>query len=144
MSAILKCYNTVAAKLSQLSVSDGNLIFVTDTKKIYLDINGLRLCYDTIQVFATDQERLAVLAPTEGFYCVEETNVLWRYSSGSWNRLTPEDIKPVTYGSDPSDFPNKGNSNLLYVTDDASYRWDEGTSSYIMVANKTCWSQMGA
>lgn len=139
MAAILKCYNTVAAKLSQLSVLDGNLIFVTDTKKIYLDINGSRLCYDTIQVFDTDAERLATLAPTEGFYCVEDTCVLWRYSSGSWKRLTPEEIKPVLYGTSVSDFPKEGNENLLYVTDDASYRWDNSLSSYIMVSNKTYW-----
>lgn len=141
MSAILKCYNTVAAKLSQLSVSNGNLIFVTDTKKIYLDINGSRLCYDTIQVFATDKDRLATLAPVEGFYCVEETSVLWRYS-GSWKRLTPEDITPVIYGASASDFPAQGNSKLLYVTDDATYRWDESSSSYVMIANKTCWTDM--
>ena len=38
--AIVKAYNTLQSKLSQLPISDGNLIFVTDTHTIYLDING--------------------------------------------------------------------------------------------------------
>ena len=49
---IVKFYTTVASKLSQLEVRNGNLIFTSDTKQIYLDIHGNRLGYNCIQVFA--------------------------------------------------------------------------------------------
>ncbi len=84
---IVKFYTTVASKLSQLEVRNGNLIFTSDTKQIYLDIHGNRLGYNCIQVFATDTERSALLAPIEGFYFVEETGVMWRYKE-KWVQIS--------------------------------------------------------
>lgn len=48
MSAKVKFYSTVASKLADLPVVDGQMIFVTDTKKFYLDTGGLRLEYSDI------------------------------------------------------------------------------------------------
>ena len=49
--AVVRVYTTVAAKLNKLPVSDGNLVFVSDTRHIYLDYNGLRIKYNCIQEF---------------------------------------------------------------------------------------------
>lgn len=141
MSAIVKFYHTTQSKLAQLPVSDGNLIFVTDTKKMYLDINGNRLGYQDIQILPTETDRTSILAPIEGFYYVEETNILWRYKEG-WKKVTPDNLSPLFFGA-YEDFPPTGNSNVLYISDDATYKWDSLTSTYICVSNKTEWKELG-
>ena len=141
MSAIVKFYHTTQSKLAQLPVSDGNLIFVTDTKKMYLDINGNRLGYQDIQVLPTETDRTTILAPIEGFYYIEETNILWRYKEG-WKKVTPDNLSPLFFGA-YEDFPPTGNSNVLYISDDATYKWDSLTSTYICVSNKTEWKELG-
>lgn len=141
MSAIVKFYHTTQSKLAQLPVSDGNLVFVTDTKKMYLDINGNRLGYQDIQVLPTDTDRTSILAPIEGFYYIEETNILWRYKEG-WKKVTPDNLSPLFFGA-YEDFPPTGNSNVLYISDDATYKWDSLTSTYICVSNKTEWKELG-
>lgn len=140
MSAIVKFYHTVDSKLAQLPVRDGNLVFVTDTKRMYLDIKGNRLPYVDIQILPQETDRTSILAPTEGFYYVEETNVLWRYK-GSWKQVTPNNMTPLFFG-DYDSFPDQGNSGTLYVSDNATYKWDSVKSQYVCVANKTEWNYL--
>lgn len=140
--AVVKVYSTVAAKLSQLPVEDGNLIFVSDTCQLYFDLNGNRLGYNCIKIFANDQERVGLLAPTEGFYFVEDTGVMWRYKE-EWKQITPDNLNQITFGASVADFPKSGNSKVLYVTDDATYKWDTVTKTYLCVSNKTEWKTIG-
>lgn len=142
MAAIVKVYSTVASKLNQLQVVDGQLIFVKDIKKIFLDMNGIRLGYDPIQVFSTEEERQGVLAPVEGFYFVESTGVMWRFSN-EWKQLTPSNLDPLFFGNKKEDFPSQGNSATLYVADNATYKWDSLLKEYIMISNKTEWEKLG-
>lgn len=140
-ASIVKFHRTVAANLNTLPVRTGNLIFVSDTKQIYLDSNGNRIEYTCIQTFTKEQDRLDLLAPTKGFYFVEETAVLWRYDV-KWIQITPSNLNEVTFGSSVKDFPLEGNEKILYVADDATYKWDSVTKSYLMVANKTEWKTL--
>ena len=141
MAAIVKAYSTTNSKLSQLPVSDGNLIFVKDTHTIYLDLNGNRLAYTDIVVLPKETDRTSILAPIEGFYYVEETDIFWRYKEG-WKQITPDNINPLFFG-DYEDFPPTGKANVLYISDEATYKWDSLTSTYICIANKTEWKSLG-
>lgn len=138
MAAIVKCYSTLGSKLSQLPVSDGNLIFTTDTHTVYLDMNGSRIAYTDINVLPLESNRTSILAPVEGFYYIEETNILWRYKEG-WKKITPDNVSPLFFG-EYSSFPEKGSENTLYVSNDATYKWDSLTSTYVCIANKTEWN----
>lgn len=140
MSAIVKFYHTTDSKLAQLPVSDGNITFVTDTKRLYLDINGNRLPYVDIQILSRESDRTSILAPIEGFYFVEDTSVLWRYKGG-WVQITPSNLNPIFFGN-YEDFPPTGSPAVLYVSDDATYKWDSLTSKYLCVSNKTEWKEM--
>lgn len=140
MSVKVKFYSTVASKLTNLPVVDGQCIFVTDTKKFYLDMGGLRLGYSDIQVLATESDRTGLLAPTEGFYFVDDTNVMWRYKS-KWIQITPSNIQPFVYG-DFDSFPHPGKENTLYATQDSTYVWSTVADSYICIANKTEWKEV--
>lgn len=139
-NAIVKFYYTANSKLSELPVADGQIIFVYDTKKFYLDMNGLRLGYSDIQVLALESDRTSILAPTEGFYFVDETDVLWRYKGG-WKQVTPDNVSPIVM-ADYEEFPPTGKENTLYVTDDATYKWDAVSSQYVCVSNKTEWTTL--
>lgn len=141
MTAIVKCYATVESKLSQLPVSDGNLIFVRDTGRICLDILGTRQTYVDIRVLSQDTDRTLMLAPVEGFYYVEDTDVLWRYKGG-WKQITPDTVDPLFFG-DPDDFPPQGKSKTLYISDEGIYRWDDISQTYILTASNTEWKELG-
>ena len=141
MAAIVKAYSTTNSKLSQLPVSDGNLIFVKDTHTIYLDLNGNRLAYTDIVILPKETDRTSILAPIEGFYYVEETDIFWRYKEG-WKQITPDNINPLFFG-DYEDFPPTEKDNVLYISDEATYKWDSLTSTYICIANKTEWKSLG-
>ncbi len=140
MAAIVKIYSTTASKLAQLPVVDGTLTFVKDTRRIYLDMNGVRVEYSIIQVLPNEVSRTGLLAPIEGFYFVEETSVMWRYKEG-WKQITPSNLSPVFIGGF-EDFPEKGSPDTLYVSDNATYKWDKLTQSYQAIANLTAWDNI--
>lgn len=136
MAASAQIYYTTASRLNDLGINDGQIIFTSDTKTIYLDMKSKRHSYSTIQVYDTDADRASVLAPVEGYYYVEETHVLWRYKS-KWIQITPSDLEPVVFYSSESSLPAIGVENKLYCTDNAIYNWKQ--SSYNMIANRTEW-----
>lgn len=137
--AVVRVYTTVAAKLDKLPVSDGNLVFVSDTHRLYLDYNGLRIGYNCIQEFTTDKDRTDKLAPVEGYYYVEETGVMWRYKDG-WTQLTPSNLQPFVFETSVTDFPTEGKENMVYVADKAIYKWSAATRTYECIANNTEWT----
>lgn len=137
---IVKFYSTTAARLNDLVLQDGQLIFVKDTKRIYLDLNGLRVEYSDIRLLPSEADRTETLAPVEGFYFVEETNVLWRYKS-KWVQISPSNLTPIVFG-ELETFPEVGNVASIYVSDNIIYKWDAGSSSYLVAANNTCWENL--
>lgn len=132
---------TVGSKLSDLSIKDGQLIFIQDKHRIALDFGGKRVFYNEIHEIESESARLAILAPITGsYYFVIDTAVLWTYRDG-WVRITtpPEEI--VFIGTE---MPELGSTKTLYV--DAVNKtisvWDEATGTYVVVADKT--SEMSA
>lgn len=95
---ILSVYTTVNSKLPDLSVEDGQLIFVRDKQTIALDFDGKRKFYNEIEELASEEARTSLLAPVSGrYYFVMDPPVLWRYQDGSWVQITspPEDLATV-------------------------------------------------
>ena len=92
---VLSAIVTANSKLSDLSVKDGQLIFVQDKNTIALDFGGKRTLYKQIEELATEAARTSILAPVTGhYYFVVETGVLWTYQNG-WVQITetPKGIK---------------------------------------------------
>ena len=95
VKSVLSAIATVNSKLSDLSVKDGQLIFVQDKNTTALDFGGKRLFYKQVEDIATEEARTSILAPVNGrYYFVVETSVLWAYRNG-WVQITmpPKDIK---------------------------------------------------
>lgn len=79
--AQMKLIYTTAEKLNSLSLTDGQIIYVPNDNIIALDMRGQRFIYKTIRTFTTDAERLNAVFISPGFYYVEETNIIWRYTA---------------------------------------------------------------
>ena len=116
MTTTVKFVSTIDSKLSQLGIENGQLIFATDTRTIYLDLNGVRTEYNQIVVLFNENQRLSLLSPIEGlFYFVKETNVLWRYDGNyQWVQLTspPKENIILKQNGDVAIFEN-GNSGTV-------------------------------
>lgn len=139
---ILTVYTTVSERINDLPIVDGQLIFLSDLKLIYLDLNGQRLSYNVIQSLDTDEQREQLPHPIEGYYFVENTGIMWRYKD-KWTQITDGDAPHYIYNNSESNFPTLGKDGLLYATDDAVYRWDKYTQSYQCISNKTEWKRIG-
>lgn len=127
---------TVRSRLSDLVITDGQLIFVQDKHKIALDYNGKRVFYNQIEELATEDDRVSLLAPVTGqYYFVISTAVLWTYQ-GEWVQLTkpPEEIVFVGV-----EMPSLGRVGTLYVDKENKNIsvWDEDGGNYLVVADKT-------
>lgn len=103
MDVILKVISTVDSKLASLKQKDGQLIFCKDTRKILLDLNGVRTVYEQITTIDTESQRTEILAPVDGFYFVLDTHILWKYSA-EWIQITsqPADVVKINQGSSNS------------------------------------------
>lgn len=131
-STVLSVIGTVKSKLSDLAIKNGQLIFVQDSQRIALDLNGKRTFYSQITVLKTEQERQELLAPIDGgFYFVLGTAVLWTYHN-DWIQVTtsPEDILFIG-----TELPELGSEKKLYVnkSDKNISVWDDETKSYVVV-----------
>ena len=67
---------TTSDKLDSIAVVSGQMIFVLDTRAIYLDANGVRTTYQSIITVVDERTRREIETPIEGFYYVRMQNTL--------------------------------------------------------------------
>lgn len=135
ITPILSVIATSASRLSDLSIKDGQLVFVKDKQYIALDIDNKRVFYNQIISLKTDEERQSILAPIKGlFYFVVSTAVLWTYED-SWIQITTQPNEVVFIGVE---LPELGSANTLYVNKQNKEIsvWDDDMKSYMVVADK--------
>jgi hypothetical protein len=133
---ILSLCATTSSRLSELTIKNGQLIFVQDSQRIAMDFNGKRKFYNQVEELQADAERTSMESPVNGlFYFVIETAVLWRYYN-EWIQVTTPPDEIVFIGTE---LPELGQPQTLYV--DKKEReisvWDEDTDKYIPVSNYT-------
>lgn len=133
--SFLSVIATTSNKVKNLSIKDGQLIFIQDLTRIAFDFKGKRKFYNQITELDTDAERMALNYPLAGYYFVIDTAVLWYYDDG-WLAITKKPDKVVFIGVE---FPKLGQANKIYVnTDEKEISvWDEETLKYITVSNYT-------
>lgn len=133
MEKVLSIIATNSGRLSDLPISDGQMIFIQDRHTIALDFNGNRKFYNDIEVVDTDQDRLNLTPENGRFYFVIGTAVLWFYQD-KWIQVTstPESVLFIE-----TELPELGSENKLYVNKNKRNIsvWDNGT--YITVGEVT-------
>lgn len=134
--AALQVISTVGSKLSELSVKNGQMIFVKDTHSLYLDMGNIRTPYRDITVLQTDSARTSMLAPTVGFYFCIDTDILW-YFQGEWMQITNQPAEQVVTKTSYLEFPSIGNESVIYIdkTANRTYRWDDTDFKYYVVGS---------
>ncbi len=131
---ILSAIGTVASKLPDLSIKNGQLIFIQDSQKIALDFNDKRVFYNQVVILQKESDREAILAPiNELFYFVVDTAVLWMYHN-EWVQITSQPENIVFIGTT---LPELGSAKTLYVNKEEQNIsiWDSESSEYIVVGN---------
>ncbi len=134
--AQIKYYLTNSQNLNSISISTGNIIFVEDERKVYMDNSkGKRISYSQVETVDTEIERRA-LTPTKGvFYFVVETEALWTYQT-SWIPLTSSAERQIIF-SPYDQFPAQGIPERLYVSGNDIYVWLNG--SYELCGTQQKW-----
>lgn len=133
-----KFITTVEERLDLLPISNGQLIFVRDSHKIYHDYNGERIEYSQILFLKDDNARLQLTSPIEMFYFIRETKVLWAYTKeDGWISLTNSPKESIVF-IDYENLPIQGELNTLYTTERSLYRWNG--SEYIDL-NQLYWEE---
>lgn len=113
LKAVMSVVVTTAVKLPDLAIKNGQVIFVSDSKKIALDFNDKRVFYNQVVVLQTESERTSLLAPiTELFYFVVETAVLWTYQVTGWIQVTTNPDEIIYVGDN---LPEIGTAKQLYI-----------------------------
>ena len=131
---ILSAIGTVASKLPDLSIKNGQLIFIQDSQKIALDFNDKRVFYNQVVILQKESDREAILAPiNELFYFVVDTAVLWMYHN-EWVQIPSQPENIVFIGTT---LPELGSAKTLYVNKEEQNIsiWDSESSEYIVVGN---------
>lgn len=133
---ILKVISTIDSNLNKIPISNGQLIFVKDTKTICMDMSNIRTTYHQITELPTEASRLSLLAPVVGFYFCLDTSVLWRYEE-DWIQITSQPAEHITSANTYLNFPAIGKSNVLYIDTQANkcYRWDDIGLKYFVVGS---------
>lgn len=132
---VLKLIATTSSKIRNLTIENGQLVFLYDVGRLAFDYKDNRVFYNQIVELKTEEERLALESPLDGYYFVIGSGVLWSYKAG-WIQITE---KPQSIEFIDVELPELGQENKLYVNKierDISV-WDEETSKYITVANYT-------
>lgn len=131
---ILSAVATSGSRISDLSIKDGQLVFVQDLNRIALDFDGKRVFYNQIIELQTDEDRLGLLAPVSGlYYFVIGTAILWTYKD-TWIQITTPPRELINFDTVR---PKLGNEKTLYVNKLGRNIaiWDSETSKYITIAD---------
>ena len=118
-----KFITTTEERLGLLPISNGQLIFVRDSRKICLDYQDSRVEYGQIIVLTDENHRLSIARPFDTFYFVLDTRVLWRYEKGEWIPLTTSAKESVIFVGD-GELPPKGTVGVLYATTTDLFTWN--------------------
>ena len=134
-AAILSLITTTAARLKELTIKDGQMVFIPERNRIVFDWNGKRTFYNSIEILEAEAERLALENPLTGYYFVVDKAVLWHYNGG-WTQVTN---KPENFLFIDVSLPELGNEGMLYVNKEEQEIsvWDEATQNYIEVGDTT-------
>lgn len=79
--------------LSTADITNGCVYFVADAGELFYDIRDTRVQITDIVILPTEADRTSSLfTPSNKFYFVVETNILWRFEGDAWNMVSSSDF----------------------------------------------------
>ena len=136
-NAALNVVATTSDRVKDLVIKNGQLIFVQDKGRIAFDFKDKRVFYNQITELDTEQERISLSSPANGYYFVIETAVLWFYNN-EWVQITTPPRDVVFIGVELPEL-GQARTGTLYVNkaEKEISVWDEENNEYVVVADKT-------
>lgn len=136
-NAVMSLVATSSSKIRQLTIKNGQLIFIQDLGRIAFDFNDKRVFYNQIVEVETEAERLLLDDPLDGYYFVIGSGCLWYYKGG-WTQITE---KPKSVLCIDVELPQLGQAEegVLYVNkaEKEIAIFDSTSSEYIIVSDYT-------
>lgn len=135
--SVLSLIATSSSKISNLTIKNGQLIFIQDLGRIAFDFNDKRVFYNQIVELDTEAERLALDTPLSGYYFIIGTGVLWFYKDG-WIQITEKPQEVVFIGVELPEL-GQAKENMLYVNkaEKEIAIFDSASNEYMVVSNFT-------
>lgn len=137
IKSVLKLIATTSSKIRNLTIEDGQLIFLQDIGRIAFDFKGKRVFYNQIVELDTETERLALASPLSGYYFVIDSACLWFYQN-EWIQITEKPQQVVFIGVE---LPELGSAKegTLYVNkvEREIAVFDSTSNEYIIVSDYT-------
>ena len=134
-SAVMSLVATSSSRIRELTIKDGQLIFIQDLGRIAFDYKGQRVFYNQIVELETEAERLDLNEPLDGYYFVIDSACLWFYKDG-WTQITekPDNILFIDV-----ELPQLGQAKegTLYVNKQNRFRFFSNLSPTIFVKPQT-------
>ena len=136
-STIMSLVATSSSRIRELTIKNGQLIFIQDLGRIAFDYNDKRVFYNQIVEVETESERSSLEDPLDGYYFVIDSACLWFYKDG-WTQITekPDNILFIDV-----ELPQLGQENKIYVNTTEGAEnisvWNDELSAYVVVADKT-------
>ena len=110
-NAVFTVAKANSSTLSNVPITNGQMILVDDTRQIYFDYNDIRQYYCQ-PIRTTKSEAFGIAAPAEAYYYFTDENTMFYYEAGrGWQQLTPSNLTPVIFDT----LPETGKDETLYV-----------------------------
>lgn len=135
--SILSLVATTSSRIRDLTIKDGQLIFIQDLGRIAFDFKGTRVFYNQIVELDTEAERLTLDSPLNGYYFVIDSACLWFYQDG-WVQITEKPQEVIFIGVELPSL-GQGKEGTLYVNkvEKEIAIFDSASNEYIIVSNHT-------
>ena len=135
--SVLKLVATTSSKIRNLTIADGQLIFLQDLGRIAFDFKGKRVFYNQIVELQTEAERATLEEPLDGYYFVIGSGCLWFYKDG-WTQITGNPQEVIQIGVELPDL-GQAKEGTLYINkaDREIAVFDSTSNEYIIVSDYT-------
>lgn len=135
--SIMSLIATSSARIKDLVIKDGQLIFIQDLGRIAFDFKGKRVFYNQIVELPTESERIKLNSPISGYYFIIDTAVLWFYQDG-WTQITGKPHEIISIGVELPEL-GQAKDNVLYVNkvEREIAVFDSASNEYIIVSDCT-------
>ena len=141
ISPVLSVCATTGARVRELPIVNGQLIFVQDKHRIAFDFKDKRRFYNQIVEIDSESDRaLMQSAVSNTFYFVIDTAVLWYYNNETWTQITsrpnPENV--IFIGTKLPEL-GQAKEDTIYInkSDREIAVYDKDTNGYIIVSDYT-------
>lgn len=126
---MFKFIKALKSNIDKNSPLDQAIIFSTDTKELFVDVEKTRLQISDIIIYEKETDLDDILAPISNkFYYVAESNKFFRYTDGEWKGVQAEDAVSKTQLGDLNTLQTDNKDSVVDAINELFQNVDNGKS----------------